>query len=470
MAKKVNKEKTAAKKTTAKKADSVKKTATNKKAVEKKAIETKATKEVKENTSASKNSKEPKKTKTESSKKATVKADETKKTVTKKVTKAKTKKPAKTTKKKVTKNNEGLNTNSEETNLKATEEATTSEPVQEVIKVKEDLNDVTTTEETTVEESKAIETTPLNSSVKSNVTSEKPKKKKNIFLRIVLALVVIGAACAVTIMCLANNISTIEEHFDAIDVYKDQLVVSEEDKDKSKEVLLAINLLNNITIDDNTYDATLAVSKPVVYNFFDLDTLNNIDFLKLNGFVINQFGYDLDPENSIINVYAAVKYNNFLNMGVTAQLTYEFTDTDLVIKFKDAQIGNLPAFLYKDKIPESGKELFRQNISDFNVVNDIKVRFLDPEKIKDIKYEDNTVYISLNIEEAVNDIINELFDTTNGDSKFAQIANYYLKELFNDSSDVDYSSMIDSVSTWIQSVIGEVDLDSIGNLIGIFAQ
>ena len=34
MAKKVNKEKTAAKKTTAKKADSVKKTATNKKAVE----------------------------------------------------------------------------------------------------------------------------------------------------------------------------------------------------------------------------------------------------------------------------------------------------------------------------------------------------------------------------------------------------------------------------------------------------
>ena len=469
MAKKVNKEETAAKKTTAKKADSVKKTAINKKAVEKKAIETKATKEVKENTSASKNSKEPKKTKTESSKKATVKADETKKTVTKKVTKAKSKKPAKTTKKKVTKNNEGLNTNIEETNLKATE-ATNSEPVQEAIEAKEDLNDVTTIEETTVEESKAIETTPLNSSVKSNVTSEKPKKKKNIFLRIVLALVVIGTACAVAIMCLANNISTIEEHFDAIDVYKDQLVVSEEDKDKSKEVLLAINLLNNITIDDNTYDATLAVSKPVVYNFFDLDTLNNIDFLKLNGFVINQFGYDLDPENSIINVYAAVKYNNFLNMGVTAQLTYEFTDTDLVIKFKDAQIGNLPAFLYKDKIPESGKELFRQNISDFNVVNDIKVRFLDPEKIKDIKYEDNTVYISLNIEEAVNDIINELFDTTNGDSKFAQIANYYLKELFNDSSDVDYSSMIDSVSTWIQSVIGEVDLDSIGNLIGIFAQ
>ena len=469
MAKKVNKEETVAKKTTAKKADSVKKTETNKKAVEKKATVTKATKEVKENTSASKNSKdskkEPKKTKTESSKKATVKADETKKTVTKKV-----KKPAKTTKKKVTKNNEGLNTSSEETNLKATEEATTTEPVQEAIEAKKDANAVATTEETTVEESKTIETTPLNSFVKSNVTSDKPKKKKNIFLRIVLALVVIGAACAVAIMCLANNISTIEEHFDAIDVYKDQLVVSEEDKDKSKEVLLAISLLNNITIDDNTYDATLAVSKPVVYNFFDLDTLNNIDFLKLNGFVVNQFGYDLDPENSIINVYAAVKYNNFLNMGVTAQLTYEFTDTDLVIKFKDAQIGNLPAFLYKDKIPESGKELFRQNISDFNVVNDIKVRFLDPQKIKDIKYEDNTVYISLNIEEAVNDIINELFDTTNGDSKFAQIANYYLKELFNDSSDVDYSSMIDSVSTWIQSVIGEVDLDSIGNLIGIFAQ
>ena len=469
MAKKVNKEETVAKKTTAKKADSVKKTETNKKAVEKKATVTKATKEVKENTSASKNSKdskkEPKKTKTESSKKATVKADETKKTVTKKV-----KKPAKTTKKKVTKNNEGLNTSSEETNLKATEEATTTEPVQEAIEAKKDANAVATTEETTVEESKTIETTPLNSFVKSNVTSDKPKKKKNIFLRIVLALVVIGAACAVTIMCLVNNISAIEEHFDAIDVYKDQLVVSEEDKDKSKEVLLAINLLNNITIDDNTYDATLAVSKPVVYNFFDLDTLNNIDFLKLNGFVVNQFGYDLDPENSIINVYAAVKYNNFLNIGVTAQLTYEFTDTDLVIKFKDAQIGNLPAFLYKDKIPESGKELFRQNISDFNVVNDIKVRFLDPQKIKDIKYEDNTVYISLNIEEAVNDIINELFDTTNGDSKFAQIANYYLKELFNDSSDVDYSSMIDSVSTWIQSVIGEVDLDSIGNLIGIFAQ
>ena len=450
MAKKVNKEETVDKKTTAKKAT------TNDKAAEKKATKTKATKEVKENTSASKNSseskKEAKKTKTESSKKAAVKADETKKTVTKKETKAKSKKEAKTTKKKETK-----------------KEVTTTEPVEKPIEVKDEPN-LITIEETEVQDTTQVENTSINSSIESKVISEKPKKKKHIFLKIILGLVILAAACAVAIMCLANNISTIEEHFDPIDVYKDQLVVSNEDKDKSKETLLAINLLNNITIDENTYDATLSVSKPVVYNFFDLDTLNNIDFLKLNGFVVNQFGYDLDPENSIINVYAAVKYNNFLNMGITARLTYEFTDTDLVIKFKDAKIGNLPEFLYRDKIPQSGKELFRQNISDFNVVNDIKVRFLDPQKIKNIKYEDDVVYISLNVEEAVNDIISELFDTSSGDSKFAQIANYYLKQLFNDSTDVDYTSMIDSVSTWIQSVIGEVDLDSIGNLIGIFAQ
>ena len=453
MAKKVNKEETVAKKTTAKKADTTKKSAT--KAVEKKTTETKtkASKEVKKNTSN-----KAKKTKVESKKVSSSTKDETKKPVTKKA--------SKTTKKKATKQEE-LSSNIVE-EPKEVFESKKDDTAEETTEVKEDTIDTSTTEEIKVEEAKPVETVPLNSS--ATVASEKPKKKKNIFLRVILALVIIACAVAVAIMCLANNISAIEEHFDPIDIYKDQLVVSEEDKDKSKEALLAINLLNNITIDENTYDATLAVSKPVVYNFFDIDTLNNIDFLKLNGFVVNQFGYDLDPEKSIINVYAAVKYNNFLNMGITAQLTYEFTDTDLVIKFKDAQIGNLPAFLYKDKIPESGKELFRQNISDFNVVNDIKVRFLDPQKIKDIKYEDNTVYISLNIEEAVNDIINELFDTSNGDSKFAQIANYYLKQLFNDSSDVDYTSMIDSVSTWVQSVIGDVDLDSIGNLIGIFAQ
>ena len=448
MAKKVNKEETVTKKTTAKKADSTKKTAT--KAVEKKATETKtnASKEVKKNTSNIAKKEEPKKAKVESKKVSNKTKDETKKPVTKKVSKTNKKKTAK----------------KQDSKIEEVSSNVTVEPKEELNLNKEETAEVS--EELTT--STVEETVPLNSS--TTVTSEKPKKKKNILLRVILALVILACAAVVTLMCLANNISTIEEHFDPIDIYKDQLVVSEEDKDKSKEVLLAINLLNNITIDENTYDATLAVSKPIVYNFFDLDTLNNIDFLKLNGFVVNEFGYDLDPENSIINVYAAVKYNNFLNMGITAQLTYEFTDTDLVIKFKDAKIGNLPEFLYRDKIPQSGKELFRQNISDFNVVNDIKVRFLDPQKVKDIKYEDNTVYISLNIEEAVNDIITELFDTSNGDSKFAQIANYYLKQLFNDSSDIDYTSMIDSVSTWVQSVIGEADLDSIGNLIGIFAQ
>ena len=448
MAKKVNKEETVTKKTTAKKADSTKKTAT--KAVEKKATETKtnASKEVKKNTSNIAKKEEPKKAKVESKKVSNKTKDETKKPVTKKVSKTNKKKTAK----------------KQDSKIEEVSSNVTVEPKEELNLNKEETAEVS--EELTT--STVEETVPLNSS--TTVTSEKPKKKKNILLRVILALVILACAAVVTLMCLANNISTIEEHFDPIDIYKDQLVVSEEDKDKSKEVLLAINLLNNITIDENTYDATLAVSKPIVYNFFDLDTLNNIDFLKLNGFVVNEFGYDLDPENSIINVYAAVKYNNFLNMGITAQLTYEFTDTDLVIKFKDAKIGNLPEFLYRDKIPQSGKELFRQNISDFNVVNDIKVRFLDPQKVKDIKYEDNTVYISLNIEEAVNDIITELFDTSNGDSKFAQIANYYLKQLFNDSSDIDYTSMIDSVSAWVQSVIGEADLDSIGNLIGIFAQ
>lgn len=448
MAKKVNKEETVTKKTTAKKADSTKKTAT--KAVEKKATETKtnASKEVKKNTSNKAKKEESKKTKVESKKVSNQTKDETKKPVTKKVSKTNKKKTAR----------------KQDSKIEEVSSNLTVEPKEELNPNKEETAEVS--EELTT--STVEETVPLNSS--TTVISEKPKKKKNILLRVIIALAILACAAVVTLMCLANNISTIEEHFDPIDIYKDQLVVSEEDKDKSKEVLLAINLLNNITIDENTYDATLTVSKPIVYNFFDLDTLNNIDFLKLNGFVVNEFGYDLDPENSIINVYAAVKYNNFLNMGITARLTYEFTDTDLVIKFKDAKIGNLPEFLYRDKIPQSGKELFRQNISDFNIVNDIKVRFLDPQKIKNIKYEDDVVYISLNIEEAVNDIITELFDTSNGDSKFAQIANYYLKQLFNDSTDVDYTSMIDSVSTWIQSVIGEADLDSIGNLIGIFAQ
>ncbi len=415
---------------------------------------TNETKTAKPDSKTKKATEESKKTKTSTknsdSKKVSSNKEETKKAVAKKTT---------TTTKKTT-------------SKKKAEENKTAEIKEEIITTPIEETIVNEEEKETISTEENIDSSPttINEDITKEVIKEKPKKKKNILLKVILGLVILACAIAVAIMCLANNISTIEEHFDPIDIYKDQLVVSEEDKDKSKEVLLAINLLNNITIDENTYDATLAVSKPVVYNFFDIDTLNNIEYLNEKKLVINQFGYDIDPENSVINVYTAVKYNNFLNMGITAQLTYEFTDTDFVIKFKDAQIGNLPAFLYKSKLPESGKEIFRQNISDFNVVNDIKVRFLDPLKIKDIKYEDDIAYISLNIEDAVNDLINELFDTSNGDSKFAQIANYYLKQLFNDSSDVDYTSLIDSVSAWAQSVIGDLDTDSIGNLINIFAK
>ncbi len=439
------------------------------------------------------------------SKKVTATKDETKKEVAKKTTKQKTNSNKTVSSKKVKENpvveKEITSTNKKEDSSsveveikkdatkktvtkKTSKKKKTSNKKEEVVNNEPEQNDVsneistqqTVKQETNInsETSAYVSPTELPDFVNNNYSdskiSETPKKKKNIVLRVIIAIVLIVCAAVIALFCLANNVSALQEHYDDIDAYKNQIVVADENKDSSKEVQLAINLLNNLTFDENTLDATLAVGKPIVYNYLSLEDLNNSNFVKENKLVINQFGYEVDPENSNINIYAAVKYNNFLNMGIVAELGYEFTQTDFVITFKNAKVGNLPSFIYQSKLPTTDIELFRQNISELNVVNDIKIRLLDPTKIKDIKFEDGTTYISLNMEQAINDIINDLFNASNGESKFSQLANYYLGQLFNGSTNIDYSTFVNDMSIWAQEMIGQADTETIGKLIEIFAK
>ncbi len=381
-------------------------------------------------------------------------------------------------------------------------QATKKTTVKKEDKTKEVVEDTKeTVEETKVEISeepiKESNNEGFNNSVKTeSITTEElnampdPKTKKKGVNKILVAVLVVLAlviALGITGICLLNNTNDLKEHFDDVEAYKAELVASEtnnsssdeedstsEDSltsselistNESEEAILAGRLLNCITINEETGDATLAIGKPLVYTYADLDFINSLEQIKNNNLVIDQIGYDFDTDNSLMNVYAAFTYKGFLKGGAVAQLKYTFTDTDLVITFDNAKIGNLPEFLYKDKLPASGTELYRLNISEINVVNDIKIRLLDPTLIKDISYDDDKLLISLNLEEVFNSIIDDLFniDDETGSSKFIDIITYYANEFFktDENGNSTFNSLISEGFSLVQDAIGDIDISKL---------
>lgn len=238
-------------------------------------------------------------------------------------------------------------------------------------------------------------------------------------------------ASSLSLVLLANNTSTLQEHFDDIEAYKAQIV----NKDDDRNVNLANNIIDSITYDEKTKEATLALSKAIVYNYIDLDILNT-NLSKYN-ITFQQMGYDVDTNNKEVNLYMAITYKKLIKAGVKATLSYEFTDTDFILKFNDATVGNLPRFIYEKSLPAKHEELYRQNISELIVGDDIKVKVINPSQIINIRYDKNgTTYITLDISTAIDDLIDELFNSNEGISKFEEIIDYYFGKLsLNDIKD-----------------------------------
>ena len=266
--------------------------------------------------------------------------------------------------------------------------------------------------------------------------NEKPKKN-HLLLKIFLIVLLLTIISSLGLLLLANNTSSLQEHFDDIEAYKAQIV----NKDDDRNINLGNNLIDSITYDEKAKEASLAVSKAIVYNYIDLDVLNKN--LSQYDVTFKQMGYDVDTKNNEVNLYMAITYKKIINAGVKATLSYEFTDSDFVIKFKDATVGKLPRFIYENKLPDKYQELYRQNISELIIGDDIKVKIIDPEKIISIRYDENgTTYITLDISTAIDDLIDELFNSNEGISKFEEIIDYYFGKL-----------SLNDIKVWLNSLI-----------------
>lgn len=271
----------------------------------------------------------------------------------------------------------------------------------------------------------------INDQVATLIDIDEKPKKNHLLLKILLIVLFLVIASSLGLVLLANNISTLQEHFDDIEAYKAQIL----NKDDDRNVNLANNIIDSITYDEKTKEATLALSKAIVYNYIDLDILNT-NLSKYN-ITFQQMGYDVDTKNKEVNLYMAITYKKLIKAGVKATLSYEFTDTDFILKFNDATVGNLPRFIYEKSLPAKHEELYRQNISELIVGDDIKVKIINPSQIINIRYDENgTTYITLDISTAIDDLIDELFNSNEGISKFEEIIDYYFGKLsLNDIKD-----------------------------------
>lgn len=271
----------------------------------------------------------------------------------------------------------------------------------------------------------------INDQVATVIDIDEKPKKNHLLLKILLIVLFLVIASSLSLVLLANNTSTLQEHFDDIEAYKAQIV----NKDDDRNVNLANNIIDSITYDEKTKEATLALSKAIVYNYIDLDILNT-NLSKYN-ITFQQMGYDVDTKNNEINLYMAITYKKLIKAGVKATLSYEFTDTDFILKFNDATVGNLPRFIYEKSLPAEHEELYRQNISELIVGDDIKIKVINPSQIINIRYDKNgTTYITLDISTAIDDLIDELFNSNEGISKFEEIIDYYFGKLsLNDIKD-----------------------------------
>lgn len=271
----------------------------------------------------------------------------------------------------------------------------------------------------------------INDQVATVIDIDEKPKKNHLLLKILLIVLFLVIASSLGLVLLANNTSTLQEHFDDIEAYKAQIV----NKDDDRNVNFANNIIDSITYDEKTKEATLALSKAIVYNYIDLDILNT-NLSKYN-ITFQQMGYDVDTKNNEVNLYMAITYKKLIKAGVKATLSYEFTDTDFILKFNDATVGNLPRFIYEKSLPAEHEELYRQNISELIVGDDIKVKIINPSQIINIRYDENgTAYITLDISTAIDDLIDELFNSNEGVSKFEEIIDYYFGKLsLNDIKD-----------------------------------
>ena len=271
----------------------------------------------------------------------------------------------------------------------------------------------------------------INDQVATVIDIDEKPKKNHLLLKILLIVLFLVIASSLGLVLLANNTSTLQEHFDDIEAYKAQIV----NKDEDRNVNLANNIIDSITYDEKTKEATLALSKAIVYNYIDLDILNT-NLSKYN-ITFQQMGYGVDTNNKEVNLYMAITYKKLIKAGVKATLSYEFTDTDFILKFNDATVGNLPRFIYEKSLPAEHEELYRQNISELIVGDDIKVKIINPSQIINIRYDENgTTYITLDISTAIDDLIDELFNSNEGISKFEEIIDYYFGKLsLNDIKD-----------------------------------
>lgn len=271
----------------------------------------------------------------------------------------------------------------------------------------------------------------INDQVATVIDIDEKPKKNHLLLKILLIVLFLVIASSLGLVLLANNTSTLQEHFDDIEAYKAQIV----NKDDDRNVNLANNIIDSITYDEKTKEATLALSKAIVYNYIDLDILNT-NLSKYN-ITFQQMGYDVDTKNNEVNLYMAITYKKLIKAGVKATLSYEFTDTDFILKFNDATVGKLPRFIYEKSLPAKHEELYRQNISELIVGDDIKVKVINPSQIINIRYDENgTTYITLDISTAIDDLIDELFNSNEGISKFEEIIDYYFGKLsLNDIKD-----------------------------------
>lgn len=271
----------------------------------------------------------------------------------------------------------------------------------------------------------------INDQVATVIDIDEKPKKNHLLLKILLIVLFLVIASSLSLVLLANNTSTLQEHFDDIEAYKAQIV----NKDDDRNVNLANNIVDSITYDEKTKEATLALSKAIVYNYIDLDILNT-NLSKYN-ITFQQMGYGVDTNNKEVNLYMAITYKKLIKADVKATLSYEFTDTDFILKFNDATVGNLPRFIYEKSLPAKHEELYRQNISELIVGDDIKVKVINPSQIINIRYDENgTTYITLDISTAIDDLIDELFNSNEGISKFEEIIDYYFGKLsLNDIKD-----------------------------------
>lgn len=409
-------------------------------------------------------------------------AKETKKTAKKAATtKKKAESPKKTAKKKTTKKKEDVKV----------EEAVKEEPV-----VKEEVEDKTSertevapevVEEPKVEET-AVEETTNNEEIPSFVSNEgnkeekvevsstsnntytytqpEKKKKKHTGLIIFLVIVALLAAGVYAGIRMLDNTSKLAEHFDDVEAYKSQITITDEQKDQSKEELLLGQIAGTLQIDEQS-NATVSITKPMIYNYIDIEGINNLDIIKNNPVVINKVGYDVDTENSIINLYSDVTYKNFLKIGVAAKLKYELTETGIIITYQDCKVGDLPTFFYQSKLPKAGTILYSQEFGEVELLDGISVRLLAPNMIKDIAYtDDGTLNISINAEELAQRILEDLnTEDADGNTKMIKLINAYIKEYLGYDIDVSvFSGLINSLIGTID--FSKLDLNTLFNLLG----